>query len=65
MDHVPEFWIELKLEFNDNVKKKELRKSLIEEEKEHEHNKIGPKIVNYPDKKTKKLNNIFSHCIIS
>jgi len=68
MDHVPEFWRELKLEFKDNVKKKELRKSLIEEEKEHEHNKIETKIVSYPDKKSKKskkLNIVFSHCIIS
>ena len=64
MDHVPEFWRELKLEFKDNVKKKELRKSLIEEEKEHEKNKIKPEIVNQPGKKTHKPKG-FSHCIIS
>ena len=67
MDHVPEFWRELKLEFKDNVKKKELRKSLIEEEKEkeHEQNKIKPEIVNQPGKKNQKLNIVLSHCIIS
>lgn len=65
MDHVPEFWRELKLEFKDNVKKKELRKSLIEEEKEHEQNKIKPEIVNHPGKKNQKLNIVLSHCIIS
>jgi hypothetical protein len=64
MDHVPEFWRELKLEFKDNVKKKELRKSLIEEEKEHEQNKIKPEIVTHQGKK-QKLNIVLSHCIIS
>ena len=65
MDHVPEFWRELKLEFKDNVKKKELRKSLIEEEKAQEQNKIKPEIVNHPGKKNQKLNIVLSHCIIS
>ena len=65
MDHVPEFWRELKLEFKDNVKGKELRKSLIEEEKKHEHNIIKPETKSHPDKKSQKLHIIFSHCIIS
>ena len=38
MDHVPELWRELKLEFKDNVKKKELRKSLLEEENINKNN---------------------------
>ena len=65
MNHVPEFWKDLKLEFKDNVKKKELRKSLIEEENEHEHNIIKPKTASNPDKKSHKLHLVFSHCIIS
>jgi len=65
MDHVPEFWRELKLEFKDNIKKKELRKSLIEEEKEQEQNKIKTEIANHPGKKNKKVNIVLSHCIIS
>ena len=65
MDHVPEFWRELKLEFKDNIKKKELRKSLIEEEKEQEQNKIKTEIAHHPGKKNKKVNIVLSHCIIS
>jgi len=38
MDHVPELWRELKLEFKDNVKKKELRKSLLEEDNINKNN---------------------------
>ena len=64
MNHVPELWQNLKLEYKDNVKKKELRKSLIEEENEHEHNIIKPKTA-HPDKKSQKLHIVFSHCIIS
>jgi len=64
MDHVPELWQNLKLEYKDNVKKKELRKSLIEEEKEQEQNKIKPQ-TSFPDKKSRKLHLVFSHCIIS
>ena len=40
MDQVPELWRELKLEFKDNVKKKELRKSLLEEEEDINKNNI-------------------------
>jgi len=68
MDHVPEFWKDLKLEFKDNVKKKELSKSLIEEEKVDEHNIIRTKseitIASKPNK-LPKLHLVFSHCIIS
>ena len=63
MDHVPELWKDLKLEFNDNVNKKELVKSLIEEEKEHKHNIIKPEKKDV--KKSQKYVLFLSHCIIS
>ena len=65
MDHVPELWKDLKLEYKDNVIKKELKKSLLEEEKIDEHNIIITESQNQNKKKQPKLHLIMSHCIIS
>ena len=66
MDHVPELWRELKLEFKDNVKKKELRKSLLEEEDNHKNNIIRSSniILDELNDKIEKKYRERLHCII-
>ena len=66
MDHVPELWRELKLEFKDNVKKKELRKSLLEEEDNNKNNIIRSSniILDELNDKIEKKYRERLHCII-
>ena len=67
MDHVPELWRELKLEFKDNVKKKELRKSLLEEEEDINKNNIirsSNIILDELNNKIEKKHRERLHCII-
>ena len=72
MEQIPNIWRDLRLDFKDDIKKKELRKSLLEEEKVDEHNiirtdsqKINPQPLDENKKKQPKLHLIISHCIIS
>jgi len=67
MEQIPNIWRDLRLDFKDDIKKKELRKSLLEEEKVDEHNIIrtDSQIINENKKKQPKLHLIVSHCIIS
>ena len=67
MEQIPNIWRDLRLDFKDDIKKKELRKSLLEEEKVDENNIIrtDSQIINENKKKQPKLHLIVSHCIIS
>ena len=63
MNHVPEFWRELKLEYKDNIKKKELQKLLLEEDKLNKQNNMKSNDV-ILEEKNKNNENIILHCII-
>ena len=68
MEQIPNIWRDLRLDFKDDIKKKELRKSLLEEEKVDKHNIIrtdSRKNIKETQKKQPKLHLIMSHCIIS
>ena len=74
MEQIPNIWRDLRLDFKDDIKKKELRKSLLEEEKVDKHNIIrtdsqiiNPRPLDENKKRQKqpKLHHIISHCIIS
>ena len=73
MEQIPNIWRDLRLDFKDDIKKKELRKSLLEEEKVDKHNIIrtDSQIINPQPldenkrQKQPKLHLIMSHCIIS
>jgi len=65
MEQIPNIWRDLRLDLKDDIKKKELRKSLLEEEKIDEHNIIRTESQNQNKKKQPKLHLIMSHCIIS
>jgi len=65
MEQIPNIWRDLRLDLKDDIKNKELRKSLLEEEKIDEHNIIRTESQNQNKKKQPKLHLIMSHCIIS
>jgi len=58
MEQIPNIWRDLRLDLKDDIKNKELRKSLLEEEKIDEHNIIRTESQNQKKKKQQKLHHI-------